>query len=54
MKYHSNLTEKEKDYLTKLNNRSSNVYGLPKIHKSKITSHAKKKNHLKVVKREAK
>ena len=54
MKYHTDLTEKEKEYLTMLNNWSSNVYGLPNIHKRKITSHAKKKNHLKVVKREAK
>ena len=35
MKYHTDQTEKEKDYLTKFNNRSSNVYGLPKIQRSK-------------------
>ena len=45
MKYHTDQTEKEKDYLTKFNNRSSNVYRLPKIKRSKIISHAKKNNH---------
>ena len=33
-KYASHLTDKEKDFLTKFENRSSLFYGLPKIHKS--------------------
>ena len=47
IKYCSDLTEKGKDYLTNFNNRSSNVYGLPKIHRTKIILHAKKKEPLK-------
>ncbi|XP_061190017.1 uncharacterized protein LOC133197844 [Saccostrea echinata] len=34
-KFADNLTVKEVDYLTNFENKSSNFYGLPKIHKSK-------------------
>ena len=37
-KYKDNLTKKEKEYLT------SNFYGLPKIHKSKLIQNAIKNN----------
>ena len=34
-KYKSNLTEKERDYLLNFESKTSNFYGLPKIHKRK-------------------
>ena len=34
-KYKSNLTEKERDYLLNFESKTSNFYGLPKIHKCK-------------------
>lgn len=34
--YRKSLTEKELDYLTNFNSKTSNFYGLPKVHKSKI------------------
>ena len=39
-KYKSGLTAKEIDYLTNFNSKDSHIYGLPKIHKSKIISEA--------------
>ena len=35
VKYKSNLTEKERDYLLNFESKTSNFYGLPKIHKCK-------------------
>ena len=35
-KYKDNLTKKEKEYLTSFSYNTSNFYGLPKIHKSKL------------------
>ena len=41
-KYKNILTEKEKSYLLQFESRESNVYGLPKVHKSaKIASKCK-------------
>ena len=34
-KYKSNLTEKERDYLLNFESKTTNFYGLPKIHKCK-------------------
>ena len=39
-KYKDNLTEKEKEYLTSFSCNTSNFYGLPKIHKSKLIQDA--------------
>ena len=36
----TNLTEQEKDYITNFSPKHSNLYGLPKIHKSKIIQDA--------------
>lgn len=35
-KYHNNLTEKEIDYLLNFETKTSNLYGLPKVHKSNV------------------
>ena len=35
-KYHEQLTQKEIDYLTKLKYKTSQLYGLPNVHKSNI------------------
>ena len=35
-KYRQQLTKKETDYLTKFNYKTSQLYGLPKVHKSEI------------------
>ena len=35
-KYKDNLTKKVKEYLTSFSYNTSNFYGLPKIHKSKL------------------
>ena len=35
-KYHEQLTQKEIDYLTKFKYKTSQLYGLPKVHKSNI------------------
>ena len=35
-KYKDNLTKKEKEYLTSFSYNTSNFYGLPKLHKSKL------------------
>ena len=39
-KYKDNLTKKEKEYLTSFSYNTSNFYGLPKIHKSKLIQNA--------------
>ncbi|MEW8548130.1 MAG: hypothetical protein AB2693_31895 [Candidatus Thiodiazotropha sp.] len=39
-KYESNLTVKEFDYLTNFDNKESNFYGLPKIHKCRDINEA--------------
>ena len=39
-KYQNSLTEKEVDYLTNFSYRTSNFYGLPKVHKSGIITKA--------------
>ena len=39
-KYEKSLLKQEIDYLTNFQHKSSNFYGLPKIHKSKIISKA--------------
>ena len=39
-KFNDHLTEKEIDYVTKFEYRTSNFYGLPKIHKSKLLKDA--------------
>lgn len=39
-KYDDKLTKKEKDYLINFNSKTSNFYGLPKIHKSKEIKYA--------------
>ena len=39
-KYQNSLIKKEVDYLTNLSYRTSNLYGLPKVHKSGITTKA--------------
>ena len=39
-KYKGNLTKKEKEYLISFSYNTSNVYGLPKIHKSKLIPNA--------------
>ena len=43
-KYKDNLTKKEKEYLTSFSYNTSNFYGLPKIHKSKLIQNAIKNN----------
>ena len=35
-KYKDNLTKKEEEYLINFSYKTSNFYGLPKIHKSKL------------------
>ena len=35
-KYKDNLTKKEKEYLTSFSYNTSNFYGLPKLHKTKL------------------
>ena len=35
-KYKDNLTKKEKEYLTSFSYNTTNFYGLPKIHESKL------------------
>ena len=39
-KYKDNLTKKEKEYLISFSYNTSNFYGLPKIHKSKLIQNA--------------
>ena len=39
-KYKDNLTKKEKAYLPSFSYNTSNFYGLPKIHKSKLIENA--------------
>ena len=39
-KYKDNLTKTEKEYLTSFSYYTSNFYGLPKIHKSKLIQNA--------------
>jgi len=39
-KYKNDLRDEEKDYLTKFQSKTSNFYGLPKVHKSKIIKEA--------------
>ena len=39
-KYKNDLTDEEKDYWTKFQSKTSNFYGLPKVHKSKIIKEA--------------
>ena len=39
-KYKDNLTKKEKEYLTSFSYNTSNFYGLPKTHKSKLIQNA--------------
>ena len=39
-KYKDNLTKKEKEYLVSFSYNTSNFYGLPKIHKSKLIQNA--------------
>ena len=39
-RYCNHLTEKETDFLTNFDSKESHIYGLPKIHKSKIISSA--------------
>ena len=43
-KYKDNLTKTEKEYLTSFSYYTSNFYGLPKIHKSKLIQNAIKNN----------
>ena len=47
--YKTELTSKEIDYLTKFNSKSSNFYGLPKIHKSKIIAEEIKKQNSEII-----
>ena len=49
-KYKASLTKKEIDYLTKFQFNSSNLYGLPKIHKSTIINNEIKKNPSEIIK----
>ena len=42
-KYKANLTTKEKEYLINFCCNTSNFYGLPKIHKSRLIQNAIKK-----------
>ncbi len=44
-KYADELTNKELDYLTQFNYKTSNFYGLPKIHKSELLNEAIKKQN---------
>ena len=39
-KYKDNLTKQEKEYLTSFSYNTSNLYGLPKIHKSELIQNA--------------
>ena len=39
-KYKDNLTKREKEYLLSFSYNTSNFYGLPKIHKSKLIQNA--------------
>ena len=45
-KYKSNLTEKECDYLLNFESKTSNFYGLPKIHKCKDACSVSDKNYV--------
>ena len=39
-KYRDDLTKKEKEYLISFSYNTSNFYGLPKIHKTKLIQNA--------------
>ena len=41
-KYRDDLTKKEKEYLISFSYNTSNFYGLPKIHKTKLIQNATK------------
>ena len=48
-KYKEALTKKEIDYLTGYQNKTSNLYGLPKVHKSKIIGNTVKNSIAEVI-----
>ena len=48
-KYKEALTKKDIEYLTGCQNKTSNLYGLPKVHKSKIIGNAVKNNIAEVI-----
>ena len=48
-KYKEALTKNEIEYLTGCQNKTSNLYGLPKVHKSKIIGNAVKNNIAEVI-----